>query len=198
MAYNDRVTSEDEGERLDRELIELFNGLRVVIPGVQVLAAFLLTVPFTQRFDNLTENQRIVYFAAFICATLASLFLIAPSTYHRLRWRQHDKERLLRTANVFAIVGTVFLGLAVMATVFVVTDLLFGLLATSVVTAVIAGILVWCWFGLPLWRRLTDERAEAARKLVVATDAVADVGRASDEREGALRVGDGSQQEGHD
>lgn len=151
------MAKEDHGERLDRELIELLNGLRVVLPGVQVLFAFLLTVPFTQRFGDLSTDQRSAYFAAFMCATVASLFLIAPSAYHRLRWRQRDKERLLRTSNRFAIVGMIFLGLAVTATVFVVTDVLYGLFVTSLVSGLISGLLFWLWFGLPLWRRAQDE-----------------------------------------
>jgi hypothetical protein len=154
------MAEEDPGERLDRELIELMNGLRVVLPGVQVLFAFLLTVPFTQRFGDLNADQRAVYFVAFACTAFASILLIAPSAYHRLRFRERDKERLLRTSNTQAIVGMGFLAVAVAATVFVVTDMLYGLLATSLVTAAVAGALVWLWYGLPLWRKLTDERAE--------------------------------------
>jgi hypothetical protein len=147
---------EDHGERLDRELIELMNGLRVVLPGVQVLFAFLLTMPFTQRFESVTADERYTYFVAFVCTAIASIFLIAPSAYHRLRWRQRDKERLLRSSNVFAIAGIGFLGIAVTATVYLVTDVLFGLRVTSIVTSVIALMLVWCWYGLPLVRMLRD------------------------------------------
>jgi len=155
------MPEEDPGERLDRELIELMNGLRVVLPGVQVLFAFLLTVPFTQRFGDLNADQRAVYFVAFACTAFASILLIAPSAYHRLRFRERDKERLLRTSNTQAIVGMGFLAVAVTATVFVVTDMLYGLLATSLVSAAVAGALVWLWYGLPLWRKLHDGREEA-------------------------------------
>jgi hypothetical protein len=156
---------EDHGERLDRELIELLNGLRVVLPGVQVLFAFLLSVPFTQRFESVTTDQRSAYFGAFICTAIASICLIAPSAYHRVRWRQRDKERLLRSSNRFAIAGIGFLGIAVTATVFLVTDVLFGHLVTSVVTALLGLALVWCWYGLPLVRMLRDGRNE--RQLIV-------------------------------
>jgi hypothetical protein len=150
--------AEDRGEKLDRELIELLNGLRVVLPGVQVLFAFLLSVPFTGRFSEATTDQRIAYFVAFMATTGASILLIAPSSYHRVQWRQRDKERLLRTANTLAIAGIAFLGVAVTATVFLVTDVLFGLLATSVVSAAIGGALLWFWYGLPLLRRASDQR----------------------------------------
>jgi hypothetical protein len=149
---------EDRGERLDRELIELLNGLRVVLPGVQVLFAFLLSVPFTTKFAERATDQRAAYFVAFMATAAASVLLIAPSSYHRLRWRQRDKERLLRTSNTLAIGGIAFLGVAVTATVFLVTDVLFGLFATSLVTGVVFGALLWCWYGIPLLRRATDER----------------------------------------
>ena len=151
---------EDPGERLDRELIELMNGLRVVLPGVQVLFAFLLTVPFTQAFGDTGSLDRAVYFAAFSCTTAASILLIAPSAYHRLRWRQHDKERLLRTANTFAIAGLGMLAAAITCTVFLVTDVLYSLEVAGGVTAVVGLALLWCWYALPLWRRLGDDRPD--------------------------------------
>src|SRR5918996_1213051 len=104
--------TEDRKERLDRELIELLNELRVAIPGVQVLFAFLLTVPFTQRFGDVSEFQKTVYFVTLLCAAAASAFLIAPSAYHRLRFRQRDKHQMVVTSNRLAIVGLAFLALA--------------------------------------------------------------------------------------
>jgi Family of unknown function (DUF6328) len=148
--------NESKDERLDRELIELLNELRVVLPGVQVLFAFLLTVPFTQRFNEVTNLQEDAYFASFLCATVATVLLIAPSAYHRLQWRQRDKENMLVVANRLAIAGTVFLALAITGSVFFVTDFLFGALATGIVTGVVAGLFTWFWYGLPLTRRLRD------------------------------------------
>jgi hypothetical protein len=148
--------NEDKPERLDRELIELLNELRVALPGVQVLFAFLLTVPFTQRFAQVTSVQKDAYFASLLCAAAATVLLIAPSTYHRLQWRQRDKEHMLIVANRLAIAGTLFLALAVTGSVFFVTDFLFGALATGLVTGIIAGCFTWFWYGLPLMRRLRD------------------------------------------
>jgi hypothetical protein len=147
---------ESKDERLDRELIELLNELRVVLPGVQVLFAFLLTVPFTQRFNEVTDLQEDAYFGSFLCAAVATVLLIAPSAYHRLQWRQRDKERMLVIANRLAIAGTVFLALAITGSVFFVTDFLFGALATGIVTGIVAGLFTWFWYGLPLTRRLGD------------------------------------------
>jgi predicted membrane channel-forming protein YqfA (hemolysin III family) len=151
------VSGDDDGretqeERLSRELIELLNELRVVLPGVQVLFAFLLTVPFTNQFQKITNEQRQVYFWTFICTTLAIALLIAPSAHHRLQWRQHDKERLLQTANRLAIAGMVFLTLALVGAVYLVTDILFHPAAAAVVTAAVGVFFTWFWWALPLWR----------------------------------------------
>jgi hypothetical protein len=144
---------ESKEERLDRELIELLNELRVALPGVQVLFAFLLGVPFTQRFGEVTELQQDVYFLTFLCAAASTALLIAPSAYHRLEWRRGDKEHLLVVSNRLAISGTVFLALAISGTVFVVTEMLFDATSAAVVAAVTAAFFGWFWYGLPLLRR---------------------------------------------
>jgi hypothetical protein len=146
--------TESTDERLDRELIELLNELRVALPGVQVLFAFLLTVPFTQRFSFVTGVQEDAYFASFLCAATATILLIAPSAYHRLQWRRQDKEHMLVVANRLAIAGTVFLALAITGSVFFVTDFLFGAVATGLVVGTTAGLFTWFWYALPLLRRL--------------------------------------------
>jgi predicted membrane channel-forming protein YqfA (hemolysin III family) len=150
------MANESKDERLDRELIELLNELRVALPGVQVLFAFLLTVPFSQRFGQLTGLQRDVYFGTFLATALASLLFIAPTAYHRLRWRDRDKEQLLQTSNREAIAGTVFLATAITGTVFVITDVLFGVPWASAIAGAFAGLLVWLWYGIPLTRRARE------------------------------------------
>ena len=149
---------ESKDERLDRELIEFLNELRVVLPGVQVLFAFMLTVPFTNRFGGITNQQKQVFFAVFLCTTAATALLIAPSAYHRLRWREFDKEQLLRTSNRLSIAGMIFLTLALIGVAFLVTDLLFHATAAALVTAAVAGFFAWFWWGLPLMRKLQDRQ----------------------------------------
>ena len=144
---------ESKEEQLAQELIELLNELRVALPGVQVLFAFLLGVPFTQRFGEATDLQRDVYFLTFLCAATATALLIAPSTYHRLDWRRGDKEHLLVVSNRLAISGTAFLALAISGAVFVVTDMLFDAPSAAVVAALTAASFGWLWYGLPLLRR---------------------------------------------
>ena len=140
-------------EELDRELIELLNELRVALPGVQVLFAFLLAVPFANGWTRVTDFQRDVFFVAFLCTTAATMLLIAPSTYHRLRWREHDKEHMLTTANRLTIAGSGFLALAMIAVVLLITDLLFSLPWAVLATALAAIGFSWFWYGLALLRR---------------------------------------------
>ena len=147
---------ESHEERVNRELIELLNELRVALPGVQVLFAFLLAVPFSQRFAETTELQKDVFMVALLCTTAGSVFLIAPTAYHRLRFRDRDKEAMLRIANVFAIVGVFFLAVAMTAVVFLVTDLIFKAAFTAVVTALTAALFAAVWFALPLARKSRD------------------------------------------
>lgn len=147
---------ESKDERLDRELIELLNELRVALPGVQVLFGFLLAVPFTQKFDAITTLQRSVYYFTFMSTTVATIFLIAPTAYHRLRFRQRDKEQLIQTSTRLTIAGTACLATALSGAVYLVSDLLFHTAATALATAAAAGLLLWFWYGLPLLRRARE------------------------------------------
>ena len=143
-------------EDLNRELIELLNELRVALPGVQVLFAFLLAVPFANGWQRVTDFQRDVFFVAFLCTATATILLIAPSTYHRLRWREHDKEHMLVTANRLTIAGSVFLAAAMVSVVLLITDLLFSLGWALLATVVVAAAFAWFWYGLALTRAARD------------------------------------------
>ena len=145
---------ESTDERLDRELIELLNELRVALPGVQMLFGFLLALPFSVGFEHTSGTDRRVYFVSFLAAAAASVLLIAPSAYHRITWRQHDKEHLLRASNTLAIAGMTCLAVAVSAAVYVVTSALYSSVAAATTTAVVAAATVACWYGLPLARRM--------------------------------------------
>ena len=142
------------------EVIELLNELRVALPGVQVLFAFLLAVPFTNRFQQVTDVQKDAFFVALLATMLGSVLLIAPSSYHRLRWREASDETLLRVSNRLAIAGTFFLALGMTAVVFLITDLIFQDALTAVVTAGTAGAFAWFWYGLPLLHRARHETVE--------------------------------------
>jgi cation transport ATPase len=143
---------EDQKERRDRELIELLNELRVALPGVQVLFAFLLIVPFSQRFSTVTQLQQYVFLATLLCAAVSAVLLIAPSSHHRLLWREHAKEETLATANRLTIGGLTFLALAMVGAIFLITDVLFGSIAAVVAIAGLGAAFAWFWYGQPLLR----------------------------------------------
>lgn len=140
---------EDPGERADRELIELLNELRVALPGVQVLFAFLLGIPFTQRFGQLDAADRRVFFGAVLATAAATICLMAPSAHHRLRFRSGVKEPLLRVANVLAIVGLVLLAGAITAVTFVIADEMYPGTLPGLVAAALAAGFGLVWFVLP-------------------------------------------------
>ncbi|HEX8743937.1 MAG TPA: DUF6328 family protein [Thermoleophilaceae bacterium] len=148
----------EENERLDRELMELVNELRVALTGVQILFAFLLTVPFTQRFAKVTEFQRHLFFATLLSAAVAVLLLIAPTARHRLLFRQHDKERIVVSSNRYAIAGLVALASAMTGAVMLITDLLFKETMVTWVTAILGSLFVVVWFVGPAVRRLVQKR----------------------------------------
>jgi len=155
---DDQRRTEEEQERLNRQLLELLQEMRVAMPGVQVLFGFLLAVPFQQGFQSITSSQRLIYFCTLLAAAVATAFLIAPSAFHRLMWQQNKKPEIIRLGNRQFIAGLVALALAMIGAVALVTDLLFKG-STLVVTVVAVGLLfAWLWFGLGLVRRFQAER----------------------------------------
>ena len=144
---------EDRKERVDRELIELLNEIRIVLPGAQVLFAFLLSLPFLAHFGELTTIDRDAYFAAFLCTAVGTVLFMAPSANHRLRFREYDKERMLFWFNRLVLAGSGFLAAAISLVVFVVTDLLFTQTWAAVVGGLIAAWVVVVWYILPLLQR---------------------------------------------
>jgi L-asparagine transporter-like permease len=144
---------EDTKERLDRELIELLNELRVALPGVQVLLAFMLTLPFTQRFGQLSSLQKGTFVVALLSTSCAIVFFMTPTSYHRLRWREGDKEQILTTSNRLSIAGIALMGLGLVAVVFLIMDVLDSTPTAVAVGLVFAVLIASLWFALPLIRR---------------------------------------------
>jgi hypothetical protein len=144
---------ESHKERVDRELIELLNELRVALPGVQVLFAFLLIVPFSESFASASDPQRSLYFVALVAAAIASGLLIAPAAQHRILFRNHDKEALLERANGLAIAGNVALAVSICASVVLAVDFLFGSSRSLPTGGAIGVLLLWLWFVQPLMRK---------------------------------------------
>ena len=151
---------ETHQERVNRELIELLNELRVALPGVQFLLAFLLIVPFQQTIDRTTDFQRDVYFVALVASAVASVLLIAPAAQHRVLFRQHDKDALLRRSNRSAFTGLLALAVAMTAAVLLVVDVLFDRTLAWATAGGLAALLVWWWIAVPYWKRAHDGERE--------------------------------------
>jgi membrane-bound acyltransferase YfiQ involved in biofilm formation len=146
-------------DRLETELEHLLQELRVALPGVQILFAFLLTVPFANRFEQVTPFQEDAYLATLIATFAASVCLIAPTSYHRLRFRRHsDPERMLNTANMLVIAGMGLLAVALTSAILFVTDFLFGRPTAVALTTAGGLLLLWLWYAIPLSRYLAERR----------------------------------------
>ncbi len=149
MSNDEPYGDETPKERLNRELDQLLNELRVALPGVQVLLAFLLTVPFTNRFEDLSERTRDVYFASVTLVALASVLLISPTVHHRLRFRKGIKEAMILQANRLAVGGAICVALGLGGALYVAGDAAFpGGNARWVGPAMVA-IAAVVWFVLP-------------------------------------------------
>ncbi len=149
----DSGREEAEEERADRNLQDLLQELRVALPGVQVLFAFLLTVPFTQRFKELTNFQEKLYFGVLICVALSSVLLVAPTAGHRVLFRRQQKEFIVTIANNLALVGLFLLAIAMTGALALISDFLFGA-TTAIITAVVmAASFIGFWYAGPVLRR---------------------------------------------
>lgn len=141
-----------EHEIRDRQMIELLNELRVALPGVQILFAFLLTVPFAAGYDRITTFQKDVYFATLMATVLSTACLIAPTAAHRLRFHQRDRTWVIETANKLTIAGLAFLALAIFGAVLLITDVLYDGTRVWVFSAVIGLLVLALWFVRPALR----------------------------------------------
>ena len=146
---------ETEAERDDRNLIELLQELRVAGLGVQVLFGFLLAIPFTTKFVDLDHAQRGLYVGSLLLAAISTALLLAPVAYHRLVFRQHRKEQLVKDANTLAILGLGAVGLAVSASVLLVVSYVEPGFIVTIITVFTVCLFAALWFVLPLARRRT-------------------------------------------
>jgi hypothetical protein len=152
----ERERDESPLERLDRNTIELLNELRVAGTGVQVMFAFLLIVPFNNRFKSLSPFEHSVYFVTLLLVAIATVLLLAPAIHHRILFRHGEKRYLVATANRFAIGGMVFIGLGFTGILVLLSDVVVGGVAPIVVGVLTAGFIGGLWFVLPLARAASE------------------------------------------
>jgi O-antigen/teichoic acid export membrane protein len=148
----------EEKNRLNRNLDQLLNELRVALPGVQVLFAFLLSVPFATRFSRTIERQRVEFFVALLLSAAAAACLIAPSMHHRMLFRQGRKATLVAVANRLTIIGLLLLAAAIAGSILLVGDFVFGLAAGIALATGTLVVFMAIWAGIPVWLRLRDGR----------------------------------------
>jgi hypothetical protein len=144
---------ESEEERADRNLSDLLQELRVALPGVQVLFAFLLTVPFTNRFDDLSPFEQKLYYGVLIAVALATVLLVAPTIGHRILFRRQQKEFIVTLSNNLALVGMALLAVSMCGAIALISDFIFGATTAIVSTIVMAAAFVGFWFAGPIIRR---------------------------------------------
>ncbi len=150
-------------ERIDRNTIELMGELRVAGTGIQVLLAFLLVVPFNQRFTKLSSFERYDYFVTLLCIAGAAALLIAPAIHHRLLFRRNEKPYLVSVANRTTIAAVALLSVGLTGILVLISDFMFGG-AAAIVVGTIAGVSIAAlWFGIPIHRRMRNRVARPAR-----------------------------------
>jgi hypothetical protein len=141
-----------EDDDTERQLAELLQELRIALPGVQILFAFLLTVPFAQGFTRATSFQRTLFFCVLLATAASTICLIAPTATHRLRFHQRDRRYIVESGNRMLIAGLVLLGVAMIGAVALITDYLFGLDSHWIWPLLVALLLAVLWFVRPLRR----------------------------------------------
>jgi hypothetical protein len=146
----------NEAEKRDRQMLELLNELRIALPGVQILFGFLLTVPFAQGFQKVTSSQRTLFYASLLATAASTICLIAPSATHRLRFHKNDRAFIIESASRYMIAGLVFLAMAIVLAIAMVTDFLYDHWITWAAPSAIALALIVIWFARPLLRGNTS------------------------------------------
>jgi FtsH-binding integral membrane protein len=144
---------ETQKERLNRNLDQLLQELRVVLPGVQVLFAFLLAVPFATRFNQVDQFERVVFFVALLFASLAVVLLLAPSIQHRILFRHDQKRYLVETGTRLAIAGMTALACSITLSLVLVAHFLYGIWAALIVGGAAIVAIGVIWFAIPIERR---------------------------------------------
>ncbi len=151
------MAEESRKEQLEREHGELLEELRSLIPGAEVLFGFLLAIRFTGQFGELTTLQEYVYYVTLLATATALVMLLAPAAFHRLRFREGDKELMLRKGNREAIAGTAAIGVAFTGVLFLVTDLVFSIPVAVVVAAAFFALTAWRWWAIALYRKAREQ-----------------------------------------
>ncbi len=162
MSTEATVASEEHAEnvkkRLEREHGELLQELRALIAGSTVLFGFLLAISFTNQFADLTRTERGVYYLTLLCTAAALVLFMAPAAHHRLRFREGDKDHMLRKANRETIAGCVASSVALTGVLYLITERLFGDPKALLAALALFLFIAWRWWSIALLRSLRERR----------------------------------------
>ncbi len=142
---------ESTRERMDRNWNELLQELRVAQTGVQILTAFLLTLPFQPAFKSLSDSRTYVYVGVLLAAMTSMLMLLTPVALHRAVFRRGLKPWLVQTANLITRAGLVLLVAANVGAVWLVMDAVVGIAGASIAAGVLTGLVIVGWLVVPAW-----------------------------------------------
>ena len=148
-----RQPEESDKARVDRELKELLDEIRTILPGVEILFGFLIILPF-EFSDELGGLERVLYLGAFLSVSAGLALLVAPPVDHRIRFRELDKEKWLHRSNRLAIAASVFVAVGIGLTVYLVVQTILGGILAGLIAAANAAWIAWFWFGWPLLQRM--------------------------------------------
>jgi hypothetical protein len=148
--------NESPKERVDRELSELLEEIRVMLPGVEILFGFLIILPFSGDFGEISGFERVLYLATLLCTSAALALLMSPTTFHRIRFREMDKERMVFIVNRLVIFASGLVLLAIGLAVYLVVESILGGVSAVIIALANALWFAWFWFGLPLRRKRID------------------------------------------
>jgi hypothetical protein len=149
-------SNESPKERVDRELGELLEEIRVILPGVEILFGFLIILPFSEGFGDIHGSERIVYLVSLLCVSTGLALLVAPTPYHRIRFREGDKPALLLIANRMVVCAAVLVAIGIALSLYLAVQTVVGSTTAGVIAGFNALWIAWFWFGLPLLRRHQD------------------------------------------
>jgi hypothetical protein len=154
QTWNDAGVPGDDAEQVEEEFRSLMEGLRTTLPGVQLVTAFLLTVPLYDKYDTLVRAERVAYYIAFVSALASSVLLMAPGSHQRLRSRggvvAREHRRHLQSAVHISVLGSGGFAIALTAVAYLVSSVVLGTAQAIAVTSAVAAVCLWSWYYLPL------------------------------------------------
>jgi len=156
--------NETPAERADRNFVEQLQEFRVAQQIIGILFAFLLTIPFNNRFTELNQLQEWVYFGSLMAAATGTIFFVAPVSMHRILFRMGMKDAIVKRASVYAIIGLTMMWLSMASSVFLVASFVFNYWLAGIGATAGSLLILWIWFLEPLIQRHQINNEKSSKK----------------------------------